>query len=313
MSSLAIKEVRHPRQFRYLIEDARRDHSALGGLPIDIQPIDSFPPGSPITMTSGILFLTYAALRSARHDKQSRLQQIIAWAGEDFEGILVFDEAHEMGNAAGTDSEFGSARGSEQGLAGVRLQNALPRACVLYASATGATKPENLSYASRLGLWGPGTAFADRDLFLSSMEEGGVAALEIVARDLKAMGLYTARALSFAGVEYEPLVHKLTSEQIAIYDAFADAWAIVHRHLETVLKATNIVDRISGTTLNSRAKGSALSRFESSKQRLGPLRETVSFGRDEGRADRRANPKSWRWSARPSRRAATHGSHRLAA
>ncbi|MDR6710194.1 putative RNA methylase [Novosphingobium sp. 1748] len=251
-----------------LIEDARRDHTALGGLPIDIQPIDSFPPGNPITMTSGILFLTYAALRSARHDKQSRLQQIIAWAGDDFEGVLVFDEAHEMGNAAGTDSEFGSARGSEQGLAGVRLQNALPRACVLYASATGATKPENLSYASRLGLWGPGTAFADRDIFLSSIEEGGVAALEIVARDLKAVGLYTARALSFAGVEYEPLVHKLTSEQIAIYDAFADAWAIVHRHLESVLKATNIVDRISGATLNSRAKGSALSRFESSKQRF---------------------------------------------
>ncbi|MFT2612636.1 strawberry notch-like NTP hydrolase domain-containing protein, partial [Escherichia coli] len=43
-----------------LLEDARRDHSALGGLPIDIQPIDSFPPGSPITITSGILFLTYA-------------------------------------------------------------------------------------------------------------------------------------------------------------------------------------------------------------------------------------------------------------
>ncbi|WP_088184978.1 strawberry notch-like NTP hydrolase domain-containing protein [Sphingobium sp. Z007] len=251
-----------------LLEDARRDHAALGGLPIDIQPIDSFPPGSPITMTSGILFLTYASLRSARHDRQSRLQQIIVWAGEDFEGLLVFDESHEMGNAAGTESEFGSARGSEQGLAGVRLQNALPRACVLYVSATGATKPENLSYASRLGLWGPGTAFADRDIFLSSMEEGGVAALEIVARDLKAMGLYTARALSFAGVEYAPLVHKLTPEQIAIYNIFADSWAIVHRHLDAVLKATNIVDRLSGATLNSRAKGSALSRFESSKQRF---------------------------------------------
>lgn len=251
-----------------LLEDARRDHAALGGLSIDIQPIDNFPPGSPITMTSGILFLTYASLRSARHDRQSRLQQIIAWAGDDFEGVLVFDESHEMGNAAGTETEFGTARGSEQGLAGVRLQNALPRACVLYVSATGATKPENLSYASRLGLWGPGTAFADRDIFLSSMEEGGVAALEIVARDLKAMGLYTARALSFTGVEYAPLVHKLTPEQIAIYDIFADAWSIVHRHLEAVLKATNIVDRLSGATLNSRAKGAALSRFESSKQRF---------------------------------------------
>ncbi|SNS68615.1 hypothetical protein SAMN06295912_11277 [Sphingomonas laterariae] len=38
---------------------------------------------------------------------------------------------------------------------------------------------------------------------------------------------------------------------------------------------------------------------------LGPPVQTVSFPRNEGRADRRANPKSWRWSARLSRRAAT--------
>ncbi|MDF0491662.1 strawberry notch C-terminal domain-containing protein, partial [Sphingomonas sp. H39-1-10] len=35
-----------------------------------------------------------------------------------------------------------------------------------------------------------------------------------------------------------------------------------------MLAATNIVDRISGRTLNSNAKGAALSRFESSKQRF---------------------------------------------
>src|SRR3546814_10354705 len=55
-------------------------------------------------------------------------------------------------------------------LAGVRLQIALPRARVIYVSATGATKPENLSYTARLGLWGPGTAFRDRDAFLAAME-----------------------------------------------------------------------------------------------------------------------------------------------
>src|SRR3546814_15977795 len=86
-------------------------------------------------------------------------------------------------------------------LAGVRLQIALPRARVIYVSATGATKPENLSYTARLGLWGPGTAFRDRDAFLAAMEEGGIAAMELVARDTTAMGLYQARALSFAGVE----------------------------------------------------------------------------------------------------------------
>ena len=251
-----------------LLEDARRDWSALGGLPIDVQPLDAFPLGQPIGMASGILFLTYATLRSQRHDQCSRLQQILEWTGANFEGVILFDESHSMGNAAGTKDEYRRAKGSEQGLAGVRLQNALPRARVVYESATGATKPENLSYASRLGLWGPGTAFANRDSFLAAMTDGGIAAMEIVARDLKSMGLYTARALSFAGVEYDPLEHQLTPDQIDIYDAYADAWAIIHQNLDEVLMASNIVDRMSGQTMNAQAKGSALSRFESAKQRF---------------------------------------------
>ncbi|BAI99021.1 MULTISPECIES: strawberry notch-like NTP hydrolase domain-containing protein [Sphingobium] len=251
-----------------LIEDARRDHCALGGLPLDIQPLDAFAPGTSITMDTGILFVTYATLRSQRHDQQSRLQQILAWLGSDHDGVIVFDEAHAMANAAGTETKFGTQKGSEQGLAGVRLQNLLPKARILYVSATGATDIANLCYASRLGLWGPGTAFGSRDVFMSQMTEGGVAALELVARDLKALGLYTARALSFAGVEYDMLVHQLSADQIAVYDAYADAWAVIHAGLEAVLEATGIVDRMGGRTLNAHAKGSALSRFESQKQRF---------------------------------------------
>ncbi|MDB5687265.1 MAG: methylase [Rhizorhabdus sp.] len=172
-----------------LVEDARRDWVALGGVSLDIQPLDAFPAAEPIAMTSGILFLTYAGLRSARHDSASRLQQILAFAGTDFSGLVIFDEAHAMANAAGTETDFGAAKGSEQGLAGVRLQNALPRARILYVSATGATDPANLCYAARLGLWGPGSAFRTREVFLTAMQEGGIAAMEIVARDLKAMGL----------------------------------------------------------------------------------------------------------------------------
>ncbi|AOF97222.1 methyltransferase domain protein [Sphingobium sp. RAC03] len=251
-----------------LIEDARRDWAALGGLPIDIQPLDAFPLGTPISMESGILFMTYATLRSQRHDEASRLSQILAWLGADFDGLLCYDEAHEMANAAGTQSSFGKQKGSEQGLAGVRLQNLLPRACVLYVSATGATDPANLCYAIRLGLWGPGTAFESRAAFMTAIADGGIAAMEIVARDLKALGLYTARALTFRGVEYEPLEHVLTLEQIAIYNAYADGWAIIHKNLEQVLMANNIVDRMTGKALNAQAKGSALSRFESAKQRF---------------------------------------------
>ena len=251
-----------------LIEDARRDWAALGGLPIDIQPLDAFAVGQPIAMASGILFATYATLRSQRHDSPSRLSQILDWLGTEFDGVIVFDEAHELANAAGSETRFGSQKGSEQGLAGVRLQNLLPRACILYTSATGATDPANLCYAIRLGLWGGGTAFETREAFMSAIAGGGIAAMEIVARDLKALGLYTARALTFRGVEYQPLEHVLTADQVAIYDAYADAWAVIYQNLDAVLEATNIVDRMDGRSLNAQARGSALSRFESAKQRF---------------------------------------------
>lgn len=250
-----------------LLEDARRDWTALGGLAIDIQPLDAFPFSGTIAMTSGILFLTFATLRSQRDDTQSRLQQVLAWLGPDFDGVIAFDEAHEMANAAGTQTRYGNQKGSEQGLAGVRLQNLLPRARVLYNSATGATDPANLCYAVRLGLWG-NAAFETREAFLTAIGDGGIAAMEIVARDLKALGFYTARALTFRGVEYDPLEHVLTSSQNEIYDTYADAWALIHRHLADELAATNIIDRMTGRALNGQAKGAALSRFESAKQRF---------------------------------------------
>ncbi len=250
-----------------LLEDARRDWSALGGLPIDIQPLGQWKLGVPVGMREGILFVTYPTLRSGRSDA-TRLDQLLDWAGEDFEGVIVFDEAHAMANAAGGEGSRGKVKGSEQGVAGVRLQNLLPRARVLYASATGASDVNNLAYATRLGLWGPETAFANREAFVADIRDGGIAAMELVARDLKSLGLYTARALSFAGVEYEILEHCLTTDQIAVYDAYAEAWAIIHANLREALEATRIVDQDSGDTLNSGAKAAALSVFEGTKQRF---------------------------------------------
>lgn len=251
-----------------LLGDARRDWEALGGVAADIQPLDAIALGQPIAMSSGILFLTYSTLRSVRDKEASRLDQILAWLGGEFDGIIIFDESHALANAAPGASEFGDAVASQQGIAGLRLQNAVPRARILYVSATGATTPANLGYAMRLGLWGAGTAFNTRTNFTAAMEKGGIAAMEVVSRDLKATGLYTARSLSYAGIEYDPLEHKLTPAQIAIYDTYCDAWAIVHAGLDAVLKATNVIDRVSGDTLNGQAKGAALSRFESSRQRF---------------------------------------------
>ena len=51
---------------------------------------------------------------------------------------------------------------------------------------------------------------------IEAIEEGGVAAMEVLARDLKALGLYAARSLSYEGVEYELIEHQLTADQVRI-------------------------------------------------------------------------------------------------
>jgi hypothetical protein len=251
-----------------LIEDAVRDWTDLGGSPADIQPLSKWKPDQHVTMGDGILFVTYATLRSAGKCGTTRLNQLLDWMGDDFDGVLAFDEAHAMQNAAGSEQGRG-AKPSQQGLAGLRLQLAAPRARVFYISATGATSVHNLAYASRLGLWGQGPEypFPSRESFVSAMEAGGVAAMEVVARDLKTLGFYTARALSFDGVEYDVLEHALTPAQTEIYDAYAGAFRTIHHNLEAALTATGVNDA-SGETNASAAKASAKSRFESTKQRF---------------------------------------------
>ncbi|MEQ9672916.1 MAG: strawberry notch family protein, partial [Roseovarius indicus] len=251
-----------------LIEDAIRDWTDLGGSPADIQPLSKWKPDQPIPMGDGILFVTYATLRSAGKCGTTRLSQILGWMGEEFDGVLAFDEAHAMQNAAGSEQGRG-VKPSQQGLAGLRLQLAAPRARVFYISATGATSVHNLAYAARLGLWGQGPEypFPSRESFVSAMEAGGVAAMEVVARDLKTLGLYTARALSFDGVEYDVLEHALTPAQTKIYDGYAGAFRTIHHNLEAALTATGVNDA-SGETNASAARASAKSRFESTKQRF---------------------------------------------
>ena len=259
-----------------LVEDARRDWIALGGRDDDVIPLGKFRQGAEIPLSEGILFATYATLRSpARQGKASRLDQIVGWlAGsldEDdrhaFDGAVVFDEAHAMANAAGSKGNRGEVAPSQQGRAGLRLQNALPDARIAYVSATGATTVPGLAYAGRLGLWAAGeTPFEKRTDFVSAMEAGGVAALEVVARDLMALGLYQARALSYDGVEVDILEHPLSDAQRRIYDSYAGAFKVIHQNIQEALKATGIVD--DEATRNKNAKSAAMSAFEGAKQRF---------------------------------------------
>ena len=261
-----------------LFEDAVRDWTDIGGSPTDIKQLSRWKPHEPVNAANGILFTTYATLRSEGKDGASRLSQIVDWLNADrpsehddaWGPVIAFDEAHAMGNAAGgEDTGRGKKSASQQGIAGLRLQTAIPQARVVYVSATGATTVENLAYATRLGLWGAGAdyPFPAREAFLSAMHQGGVAAMEVVARDLKSMGLYIARSLSFEGVEYDLLEHCLTDRQRVVYDEWADSFQIIHTNLDAAMAATNIID-MDGTSNNGQRRSAVMSRFESLKQRF---------------------------------------------
>ena len=245
-----------------LIENAQRDWSALGMERLLVTQLSRFRRGTPIRLAEGVLFATYATLRTdERGEKLSRVWQIVEWL------VIIFDESHAMQNAVGGKGERGDQAASQQGRAGPRLQHALPNARVVYVSATGAMTVHNLAYAQRLGLWGgEDFPFATRAEFVEAIEDGGVTAMEVLARDLKALGLYVARSLSYEGVEYELVEHQLTPEQTRIYDAYAGAFSIIHNNLDAAMQAANITGE-SGT-LNAQAKSAARSAFESAKQRF---------------------------------------------
>src|SRR5690348_14608328 len=113
-----------------LIEDAQRDWSALGMERLLVTPLSRFRQGTPIRLGQGILFATYATLRTdERGEKLSRVRQIVEWLGSGFDGVIIFDESHAMQNAVGGKSlprtrsggERGEQAPSQQGRAGLRL------------------------------------------------------------------------------------------------------------------------------------------------------------------------------------------------
>ena len=133
---------------------------------------------SPIKHEEGLIFSTYKALIG--HSKgQSRLGQIKDWCGPDFDGLILLDECHKAKNVK--LNEKGEAvmdLSSKSAAAVVELQTYLPRARVVYCSATAVSEPFSLGFMSRLGLWGYGTEHQSGFLgFLESIKRLGCGTL----------------------------------------------------------------------------------------------------------------------------------------
>merc|ERR1719391_557340 len=220
--------------------DAERDLSDIGATGLDVYflskmkyaKINSQLNGN---VRKGVIFATYSALigESQGGGKyKSRLKQLLHWCGDDFDGVIIFDECHKAKNLCPS----GAGKPTKTGQTVLELQNKLPKARVVYASATGASEPKHMAYMVRLGIWGPGSPFRDFNDFLGAVEKRGVGAMEIVAMDMKLRGMYIARQLSFQGVSFRIDEVELQEDMRQTYNASVDLWVdLMHKFEEAAL------------------------------------------------------------------------------
>lgn len=214
--------------------DARRDLDDVGATCMEVHALNKLPysklDSKSVGVKEGVVFLTYSSLIASSEKGRSRLQQLVQWCGSGFDGLVIFDECHKAKNLV---PEAGS-QPTRTGEAVLEIQARLPEARVIYCSATGASEPRNMGYMVRLGLWGAGTCFTDFQKFLGALDKGGVGALELVAMDMKARGMYVCRTLSYKGAEFEVVEAPLEAKMEEMYKKAAEFWAELRVELLSV-------------------------------------------------------------------------------
>ncbi len=183
----------------------------------------------------------------------TRLQQVIEWCGgPGFDGCLVFDEAHKSKNLHPDEAEI-DGEGDDGGGANLNdddagadadepskrkkkpkstktarvinlIQAEMPNARVMYCSATGISEVRNAGYLRRLGLWGPGTAFANFPDFVSRVAPRSVGFLELLSMSMKQEGAFVARGLGFRGAEFERLLCPVTEARVRRWNESSRLW-----------------------------------------------------------------------------------------
>ncbi|CAM9112303.1 unnamed protein product [Choristocarpus tenellus] len=186
-----------------LEHDARRDISDIGVKEMKTFNISNLAYSNLDKNLEGVMFCTYHSLIMSTHSNGKntvtrRLDQLVEWlGGEDCTGCIVFDEGHKAKNL------YHHQQPSKMGLRVKQLQEMCPNARVVYCSATPCSEPRNMAYMTRVGLWGPGTNYEDFQRFLSSVDNRGVGAMELVAIHLKSEGSMLCRTLSYQGCNFD--------------------------------------------------------------------------------------------------------------
>lgn len=184
-------------------------------------------------MGPGLMICTYRTLLGQEAGGSvTRVNQLLSWVGGDgWDGVLALDEAHRAKNLHAQ----GGGKPSKTAVVIDALQSRLRDARVIYASATVATEPQNMQCLSRLGLWGPGTAFDSSTRFAKAMTDAGLPGLELLSVNLKLAGKYFARTLGFKGCEFQVVKVPMDPNFAAVYDACARQWMELQQDLRLLV------------------------------------------------------------------------------
>ena len=130
---------------------AKQDLCDIGAENIAVHPLIKMDYSSKISTDVGVIFSSYSTLikesESGRGKYGTRLKQLLEWCGVNFDGVIVFEEFPGLTKPAKTCQAV------------LELQNKLPKARIIYESATGASEPRNMEYMVRLDLGGQGAPF----------------------------------------------------------------------------------------------------------------------------------------------------------
>ncbi|XP_032783494.2 protein strawberry notch isoform X1 [Daphnia magna] len=228
--------------------DAERDLQDIGAREITVhalnklkyQNVSTGDICSSETPEMGVLFCAYSNLTGVSRSagtSQTRLEQLLKWFHEDFDGVIIFDECHnEVKNLA-------ISQISKTDLAVSVLQKKLPNARVVYISSTGVSEPRKMAYMVRLGLWGQGTSFGELSCFVGAVEKSKTSDVEVMAQKMKQCGMYIARQLSYKGVSLKIKEVVLSPKLVKVYGNSVKLWTELRKCFSDAANLVNAQQR----------------------------------------------------------------------
>ena len=193
---------------------------------------------------AGVIFTTYGKLKSSPKGNKKNKSVVDFMqcgnfkllvdmlGGEDFDGLVVFDEIDEAANTGNLTSKTMEVDGgavnssaSKAYLACQQLQAYFKKAKFVYSSGTPTTSKYNSILAmSKLPLWGEGRHVKSIEVFKKYLEEYKLLFLEENSRDLRYRGMINYLAHDRSAVRSLIKEVPMTAKNIIIRDGVALLW-----------------------------------------------------------------------------------------